>query len=121
MIELHAVLPCKRQLVKQISPSRNYVTVYFGLTPKQVRKLSKLAEKQGTTESALLRQILDVYLKDTDKRGLPYEPLRKISPVGFKTMPRTIRKEQGRKLREIAEKTGRKISELVREAVHEFC
>ncbi|MFH1519228.1 MAG: ribbon-helix-helix domain-containing protein [Candidatus Omnitrophota bacterium] len=88
--------------------------------PKQARKLSKLAEKQGTTESEVLRHILDVYLKGIDKRGLPYEPFRKFSPVGLKTMPRTIRKEQDLKLREIAEKTGRKISELVREAVHEF-
>jgi predicted DNA-binding protein len=32
-------------------------------------------------------------------------------------MPRPIRKEQAARLRELAEKTGRSISELVREAV----
>jgi hypothetical protein len=39
----------------------------------------------------------------------------------MKVLPRTITMEQDRKLREIAEKTGRKISELVREAVKDFC
>jgi len=38
----------------------------------------------------------------------------------MKVLPRTITIEQDRKLREIAEKTGRKISELAREAVEGF-
>jgi len=34
-------------------------------------------------------------------------------------LPRTIRKEQEARLRELVEKTGRKISELMREAAEE--
>jgi hypothetical protein len=64
--------------------------------------------------------VLDPYLKDIEPKGLPFEPYRKISPLGMKVFPRTITKEQDRKLREIAEKTGRKISELAREAVEVF-
>jgi len=35
----------------------------------------------------------------------------------MKVLPRTITRDQDRKLRKLAEKTGRKISELAREAV----
>jgi predicted DNA-binding protein len=86
----------------------------------QIKKLNNLAKKLNTTESAALRKILEAYFKDIEKKGLPYEPLRKFSPVGLKVLPRTIRKEQGIKIRELTEKTGRKISELVREAVEMF-
>jgi len=51
---------------------------------------------------------------------LPYEPFRKLTFTGFKVLPRTITKEQDKRLREIAEKTGRKITELVREAVEKY-
>jgi len=90
------------------------------LTDERAVKLKKLANKQGKTESEVLRQILDVYLQDMEKKGLPYEPLRKFSPVGLKLLARTITKEQDVKLRELADKTGRKISELVRAVVEEF-
>ena len=56
-------------------------------------------------------------MREIEIKGLPFEPFRKFSPVGLKTLPRTIRKDQDLKLRELAEKTDRKISELVREAV----
>lgn len=54
------------------------------------------------------------------KRGLPYEPYRKFSPIGLKVLPRTITLGQYRKLKEITEKTGRKISELAGETVEDF-
>ncbi|MDP1854263.1 MAG: ribbon-helix-helix domain-containing protein [Candidatus Omnitrophota bacterium] len=79
-----------------------------------------MAKKLNTTESAALRKIIDAYFKDIEKKGLPYEPLRKISPIGLKLFSRTITKEQDRKLRELAEKTGRKISELAREAAEGY-
>ena len=98
----------------------NYATIYCSLHKKAAKKLRELANKQGKTESEVLRQILDVYLQDIEKKGLPYEPLRKFSPVGLKLLARTITKEQDERLRFLAEKTGRGISELVREAVEEF-
>jgi hypothetical protein len=64
--------------------------------------------------------VLEAYLKEIESRGLPFEPYRKISPLGMRVLPRTITIEQDRKLREIVDKTGRKISELAREAIRDF-
>jgi len=85
-----------------------------------IKKLGNLAKKEKKTESAALRIVLDSYFKDIDKKGLSYEPYRKFSPIGLKVLPRTITLAHDRKLREIAEKTGRKISEQAREAVERF-
>ena len=79
-----------------------------------------MAKKQEKSESGVLREILDGYLDHIDSKGLPYEPLRKLTFTGYKILPRTITKKQDRKLREIAERTGRKINELTREAVESF-
>lgn len=119
-MHLEARLPYKNQLVKIASGTRNYTTVYAGLTPELARKLGNLAKKGGKTESETLRRILDAYFGNIEKKGPTYEPLRKFSPVGLKFLPRTISKEQDAKLRGLCEKTGRKISELVREAVESF-
>ena len=113
-------MPYKGQLVKTNFNRRNYTTIYVGLTPELVKKLGNLARKGGKTESEILRRILGAYFKDIDKEGFPLEPLRKNSPIGLKFLPRTITKKQDAKLRELVEKTGRKISELVREAVERF-
>ncbi|MBU1148117.1 MAG: hypothetical protein KKD11_07160, partial [Candidatus Omnitrophica bacterium] len=99
---------------------RNYTTLYVSLTPKQAQKLRNLAKRERKSESGALRQVLDAYLKQVEANGLPFEPYRKISPLGMKVLPRTITIEQDRKLREIAEKTGRKISGLAREAVERY-
>ena len=120
IIHLKATLPYKNQLVKTNQPRGNYTTLYVSVTPKQTQKLKNLAKKHRKSESETLRQVLDAYLKDIETKSLSYEPYRKISPLGMKVLPRTITIEQDRKLREIAEKTGRKISELAREAVEEF-
>jgi len=85
-----------------------------------IKKLGILAKKEKKTESAALRIILDAYFKDIDKKGLSYEPYRKFSPVGLKVLPITISIAHDKKLREIAERTGRKILELAREAVERF-
>ena len=64
----------------------------------------------------MLRKVLDAYLKDIETKSLLFEPYKKTSPLGLKVLPRTITLAHDRKLREIAEKTDRKISELAREA-----
>ena len=61
--------------------------------------------------------MLDAYLKEIAAKALPFEPYRKISPLGMKVSPMTITIEQDRKLREIVERTGRKMSALPREVV----
>ena len=113
-------MPYKGQLVKTNFNRRNYTTIYVGLTPELAKKLGNLARKGGKTESEILRGVLDAYFQHIGRKGLIYEPLRKTPPVGLKVLPRTIRKEQDVRLRELTEKTGRKISELVREAVKNF-
>ena len=121
-LQLHfeTTLPNEKQLVKTGIGTRNFTTVYANLTPELAKKLKDLAKKEDKVESNILRKILDSYFKDIDKKGLPYEPLRKFSPVGLKLLPRTIRKEQGIKLMELTEETGRKMSELVRDAIESF-
>ena len=121
IIEFHGTLPYKRQLVKINNPRRKYPTLYVSLIPKQAQKLRNLAKKQRKSESEALREVFDAYLRDIETKGLPFEPYCKISPLGMKVMPRTITIEQDRKIRKIAEKTGRKISELAREAVGKYC
>ena len=120
IIHLKAALPYKNQLVKTNQPRKNYTTLHVSLTQKQAKKFKVLAKKQRKSESETLRQVLDSYLKDIETKGLPFEPYRKISPLGMKVLPRTITIEQDRKLREIAEKTGRRISELARGAVEDL-
>jgi hypothetical protein len=63
--------------------------------------------------------MLDAYLAEVDKRGLPSEPYGKMQFKGYeeRVVPRTIRREQDARLRELSDKTGRSLSELVREAV----
>jgi predicted DNA-binding protein len=119
-LHFETTLPNEKQLVKTGTSRRNYTTIYVGLTPELVKKLGNLAKKENKTESEVLRRILDAYFKDIDKKGLPLEPLRKTSPVGLKFLPRTITKKQDAKLRELVEKTGRKISELARDAIESF-
>ncbi len=119
-MHFETTLPNEKQLVKTGTSRRNYTTIYVGLTPDLVKKLRNFVGKEGKTESEVLRKMLDVYFKYIDKKGLPLEPLRKTSPVGLKFLPRSITKKQDVKLRGLVEKTGRKISELVREAVESF-
>ncbi|MDP2938738.1 MAG: hypothetical protein Q8O13_01475 [Candidatus Omnitrophota bacterium] len=51
---------------------------------------------------------------------LPYEPLRKKQILGLKRIARTITIEQDKRLRLLAEESGRGISELTREAITNF-
>ena len=119
-MHFETTLPNEKQLVKTGTSRRNYTTINVGLTSDLIEKLGNLARKDDRTESGILRRILDVYFKDIDKKGLPYEPLRKFSPVGLRFLPRTITKRQDERLRELCEKTGRKISELARDAIESF-
>ena len=67
--------------------------------------------------------MIDAYLDEVEKRGLPAEPYSKMRFQGYeeRVVPRTIRKKQDARLRDLAEKMGRSISELVREAVESCC
>lgn len=119
-MHFETTLPNERQFVKTGEGTRNFTTIYANLSPDLIKKLGSFVGKEGKTESEVLRKMLDSYFKDIAKKGLPYEPLRKTSPVGLKILPRTVRKDQGDKIRDLTEKTGRKISELVRDAIESF-
>ena len=116
-LSFKASLPDENKEVKKIASGKRFVSSYASIPPKMADKLTALAKKLKVTESEALRKILDKYFKDIEKKGLPYEPLRKTPPVGLKMIPRTIGREQAIKLRELSRKTGRKMSELIREAV----
>ena len=120
---MKATLPYKKQRVKKLSARHtNYTTVYFSLTAEQARKLREAAKKALTSESEALRKMLDAYLAEIEKRGLPSEPYGKMRFQGYeeRVVPRTIRREQGSRLRELSERTGRSLSELVREVVKRY-
>ena len=85
-----------------------------------VKALKSRAVEKGTSESEVLRNIIDVYLKNINELQLSCEPYKKIPPADLKVLPRTIAKEQNTRLRELSEKTGRNVSELIREAVEGF-
>ena len=107
-------------MVKKISRRHtNYTTVYLSLTTEQAKKLREAAKKAVTSESEALRRMLDAYLAEVNKRGLPSEPYGKMRFLGYeeRVVPRTIRREQDSRLREVSEQSGRSLSELVREAV----
>lgn len=119
-LHLQATLPAVRKLVKKPSARHtNYTTVYFSLTAEQARKLKEAAKKALVSESEALRRMIDAHLAEVDRRGIPAEPYGKMRFQGYeeRVVPRTIRKEQDAKLRELSERTGRSLSELVREAV----
>ena len=65
--------------------------------------------------------MLDAYLAEIEKRSLPSEPYGKMRFKGYeeRVVPRTIRREQDSRLRELSERTGRSLSELTRGAVEE--
>jgi predicted DNA-binding protein len=117
-VHLKERIPIERQAIKKIKYNSKYVTIHFGLTEEQVKKLENLAERKNIIESEILRQIIDDYFI-LGKKPLVF-PFKKISPIGFKRTSCTIRTEQDIRLRKIAAKTGRKKSELVREAVERF-
>ena len=90
IIHLKATLPYINQLVKKNQLRRNYTTLYVSLALKQAQKLRNLARKQGKTESETLRDMLDTYFKEIETKGLPFEPYRKILPLGMKILPRRL-------------------------------
>ncbi|MDD5669257.1 MAG: hypothetical protein PHE58_04415 [Candidatus Omnitrophica bacterium] len=85
-----------------------------------IKKLNSMIGKVGKTQSEVLRGMLDSYFKGIEKTGLPFEPYRKTVPGHLRILPRTINKAQDAKIRDIASKTGRALSDLIREAVDRF-
>ena len=81
-------------------------------------KAGKISSKEKKTESVILRDILDDYLKKPGK--LKKQHFQKQQCIGLQRLARTIRKDQDIKLRKIAEETGMTISEVVRGALEDL-
>ena len=109
---LHATLSNAKKAVAAYARNQKYANIFIGLSVDLAKKLKKQAKKQGKAESAVLRNILDDYLKKLKKQHC-----LKQQCVGLQRLARTIRREQDIKLRKIAEETGMTISEVVREAL----
>ena len=95
----------------------DYTTVYIGLSADLSKKLKKLAQKARISESAIFRQMLDKYFEKPLLRNKSGE---KEDILDIKLKPRTILKEQDKKLRELCNMTGREMSELLMEAVKAY-
>jgi predicted DNA-binding protein len=117
-VHLKERIPNEIQAINKIKYNSKYVTIHFGLTEEQGKKLENLAEEKNIKESEVLRQIINDYFNLGKKPSVV--PFKKISPIGFKRISCSIRSEQDMKLRKMSAKTGRKKSELVREAVERF-
>ncbi|PIQ87559.1 MAG: hypothetical protein COV74_00360 [Candidatus Omnitrophica bacterium CG11_big_fil_rev_8_21_14_0_20_45_26] len=113
-------MPIKKCRKNSKLGNKGHVSLYAGLTGRQLAKLNDLAKKHGSNESAAMREIIAKYLNGIDKVDIAYKPFKKTSPIGLKTISRTIPCQLDNELRLLSRKTGRRISELVRRAVDEF-
>ena len=111
----------KRKLVKgkYIGP-RKTVSVLFGLTPKQLEKLENEVKKTRSNRSNICRKALDYYQAKINKSNLPDQPYHKYPILGLKNVSVTIRQDQLDWVRVMAAKTGKKLSEIGREALEYY-
>lgn len=82
--------------------------------------LNKYSRKTQTLQSKVIQEAIEYYLLLWEIEKLQYEPLRKKQIIGLKRIARTITIEQDKRLRILAEGSGRSISELTREAITSF-
>jgi len=82
--------------------------------------LKKYSQKTRRLESKIIQEAIEYYLLPWEIEKLPYEPLKKKQILGLKRIARTIKIDQDKSLRLLTKRTGRGISELVREAIISF-
>ncbi len=98
------------------------VHAYFGLPQEVWKSLENRVKNGPKSRSHISRESLDLYFFKL-KKARPMRTLQtceKSSPVGLKTISVTIRKDQDQLLRIFAEKTGKNISQLGREALEAY-
>ena len=101
--------------------TKKYVTNFGSYTKEQIEKLEQIAKERGVTQSTIIREAIDFYLKEIKSRDLIiFLSLRKYPVIGLIRASRTIRIDQDERLKTLAEKTGGKVSELTREAIRKF-
>ena len=93
----------------------------FGLTKKQLEMLDLRVETTQTSRSNIFRQAIDAYwLKLNKEPKIQCITGKRYPTIGLKIIATTIRKDQDDWLRQMVEKTGKKRSELGREALEYF-
>ena len=113
-------MPFKKLPPKQYPKNAKYVTVNIGLPEEVLDVLKKYSREANTLQSKVIQEAIEYYLLLWEIEKLPYEPLRKKQILGLKRIARTITIEQDKRLRSLAEGSGRSISELTREAIVSF-
>jgi predicted DNA-binding protein len=94
------------------------VNAYFGLPQEICKRLENRVKKTGKTRSHIVREALDSYALKVNKEPLSTHQANEKHPIiGLRTYPLTIRQDQDAWLRTMAEKTGKKLSHIGREAV----
>ncbi len=128
MICLQVKLPSpeRRKLLKGKLVKGKYcgpgepVSVLFGLTEKQREKLENEVKKTHLNRSNIYRKSLDAYRLKINKEPISYQPYHKYPILGLKNVSVTIRQDQADWVRVLAEKTGKKLSEIGREALEYY-
>lgn len=119
-IRIQTYLPFKKLPSKQYPKNAKYVTVNIGLPEEAIIALKKYSQKTYRLESKVIQESIEYYLLLWEIEKLPYEPLKKKQILGLKRIARTVTIEQDKRLRLLAEESGRSISELTRDAVVNF-
>ncbi len=128
-IRLQATLPprqsCKYRKRKGVRTDKgargNVVQAHFGLPLKMYERLENRVKNTKKTRSHISREALDFYFLKVNKEPLQIHQICAKDPiVGLKHIPITIRRDQSSWLRMMAEKTGKKISQLGREAIEYY-
>lgn len=119
-VRIQTCLPFKKLPPKKYPENTKYVTVNIGLPEEALTALKKYSQKTRRLESRIIQEAIEYYLVLWEIEKLPYEPLRKKQILGLKRIARTITIEQDKRLRLLAEESGRSISELTRETVISF-
>lgn len=97
------------------------VQAHFGLPHEVYKRLQNLVKVTKKNRSHISREALDAYFLKVNKEPLKVHGVCEKDPViGLKHIPITIRQDQSSWLRIMAEKTGRKISQLGREAIENY-
>ncbi len=94
---------------------------YIGLPLKICERLENRVKKTKKNRSHISREALDCYFLKVNKEPLKVHQICEKDPIiGLKVIPVTIRRDQIDLLRIMAEKTGKKLSQLGREAIEHY-
>lgn len=122
IVKLKARIPFKNYRVKKKCMGQgNMAQGLFGLTQNQLETVKIYVKKAKTNRSNIFRRALDAYRLMLNKEPEIQCVTGKKYPVrGLKIIATTIRKDQDEWLRQMVEKTGKKRSEIGREALEYY-